>query len=44
MVSHEVIFRSHLLYYSMKTEKAELARSFNQDKNKINAILEKKLL
>lgn len=35
-VSHQGIFISHPLYYSMKTERAELVRSFNQDKQ-INA-------
>lgn len=36
-LSHQDIFRSHSLYYSMKTER-ELVRSFDQDKQ-INAIL-----
>ena len=37
-VFHQDIFRSHPLYYSMKTEREKLVQSLNQDKQ-INAIL-----
>ena len=41
-VSHQDIFRSHPLYYPMKTEREELVQSSNQDKQ-INAILKTEL-